>query len=487
MGIDVRQLLLLAVAVVVPLVLLRRKQYQLLLGWVCLTLFVQIFDTVIITNLPAARIVGLMYLPTAVESLRHWSRLSSVRTVLLNLLYLTVLGLFFGFIWQWPDITHSRPFTLTAPGRTIIYLVRTVSDISLAAFIAWQVTLPGALRMAGRAIVIGSTLNALAGMLYFATGFDLCYQITGQGESLVSMGRARGLAIEPRAMGLVCVYGLMVLLIARSRLHKWWPVPLLLNLIGLLLTYSASSLVLFLVGLVTAGLFFAGRIKLLVLATALAAVVIIAATWLLAPGIFETGLQTVQLRVAPEYKLSGIASGTMGQEIAYRMDVFDASALLFLLDQPLYALFGTGPGLVSLPASEYVPPGLYSLIWTPETGINSLPSHGLLLEISNSGLPGLILWGWLIMVCLTALRQMRKLTHDTEHQGDWEFAWAFYLVGVVFHLVQVSHTPVWSLTLGIGWAATILADLVSRQEFQFASAGSAEVPAWQPDYSLSGD
>ncbi|MBK6799329.1 MAG: hypothetical protein IPG76_21730 [Acidobacteria bacterium] len=50
------------------------------------------------------------------------------------------------------------------------------------------------------------------------------------------------------------------------------------------------------------------------------------------------------------------------------------------MDQPLYAIMGTGPGLVSLPASDYVPPRLYSLIWTPETGVNSPPYHGSYLN-----------------------------------------------------------------------------------------------------------
>lgn len=487
MNTDPRQLLLLAVAIIVPLILMRKKKHQWLLGWVSLTLFVQIFDTAVVTNLPAARIVGLLYLPTAIASLQQWSRLPAVKAALLNLFYLALLGLLFGFLWPWPDLTHNRPFTLTAPGRTMIYLVRLLSDLSLAAFIAWQVSMPGALRLIGRAVVIGATLNSVVGLFYLFTGIDLCYLITGQGEALSLTARARGLAIEPRAMGLVCVYGLTALLIGRGRLFSWWPGLLLLNLLGLLSTHSASSFAMFAAGLLAAMFFLSGRGRTVALATALSAALIIAGAGLLAPQIFEAGLQTVQIRVDPQYKLSGIANGTFGEEIAYRMDVFDASAMLFLLDQPLYALFGAGPGLVSLPASDYVPPGLYSLIWTPDTGINSLPSQGLLLEISNSGLPGLLLWFWQALACLIALRQVRHLARDTEHEEEWQFAWAFFLSGAIFYIVNLSHTPVWSLALGIGWAGSVLADLARRREFEFTAAESEEMEPWPPQFVPSGD
>lgn len=450
---ELRQPILLSIAVLIPLILLLRKQPRLLVGWVCFTLFVQVFDTVSLTNLPASRVTGLLYLPLAAFHLRDWSRLTPVRAWLLNFGALLLLGLLFGFLWPWPDMTMMRPFMLTAPGRTIVYLVRLLSDMSLMVLFAQVFRQPGTLLLAGRALVLAATISALAGLIYFVTQVDLYFLLTGLGEEILSRGRARGLTIEPRALGLVCAYGLMLLLIGRRLLFRLWPVLLAVNLAGLLVTYSVSSMVMFLAGLATAWTFFSNRIRLIVLITAAIAAGMIGSAYLFLPQEFEQAVLTIQSRVDPDFKLMGIPPGSFGQEIAYRLDVFDACAMLFLLDQPEYALLGTGPGLVSLPASNYVPPGLYSMIWTPDVGINSLPSHGLLHEICNSGLVGLLLWGWQVLSCGTALLAVRRFSSDRDDSQVWTLGYAIFLVGVVFYVVQMSHTPVWSMILGIGWAA----------------------------------
>src|SRR4051794_19360622 len=98
------------VAVIVPLVLFRLKQHKLLLGWVCATVFIQLFDTTMLTNLPAPRFVGLMYLPVAIKSFREWVRFKPVKAWAINYLYLLILGIIFGFLWPWPDTTMMRPF-----------------------------------------------------------------------------------------------------------------------------------------------------------------------------------------------------------------------------------------------------------------------------------------------------------------------------------------------------------------------------------------
>jgi hypothetical protein len=185
------------------------------------------------------------------------------------------------------------------------------------------------------------------------------------------------------------------------------------------------------------------------------ALTIVFLTSVMLPQQFDLAIQTLSLRFDPDYKLAGIPPGTFGQEIAYRLDVFDACALLFLLDQPFYALLGTGPGLVPLPASNYVPPGLYSLIWTAETGINSPPYHGPLLEISNGGVLSLTLWLVQVLTCWNALRLLsrRARNNPDETIDDWRFGAAMFLTGSVFYLVQVSYTPLWCVFLAMGWVA----------------------------------
>jgi hypothetical protein len=186
------------------------------------------------------------------------------------------------------------------------------------------------------------------------------------------------------------------------------------------------------------------------------------------------------LRLDPEYKLSGISPGNLGQEIAFRLDVFDACALLFLLDQPLYALLGAGPGMVSLPASYYVPPGVYSYIWTPEVGVNSLPFHGLLLEVSNGGALGLVLWLAQIYFCWGALLFLHLRYAGSGEKSEWTFAYALFIVGAAFYVVQVSSSPVWSVFLAVGWVATkTAAEKLTEERLAQAREYSRRV-VWNP-------
>lgn len=459
MNFDSRQLVLLLIATIIPFVLMRTKRRQLLLTWVCFTFSVQIFDTVTLTNLPAGRIVGLLYLPQAISQIREWAKLAPVKAWLVSYGWLLVLGLMFGFIWIWPDTTYTRPFTLTAPGRTIIYSARLLADLSLAIFFAEEILRGGALLRIGRALVFGSTLSAAVGIFQFVTKIDLYYILTGLGEQVLYLGRPRGLVGEPRALGLACAYGVMILLIGRAKISYLWPVLLFVNLISLLNTYSASSLALFVVGIAVSWLFFSNRERLIVAGVVCIALTLVFLTYVFLPEQFQFAIETLRLRFDPSVKLAGVPPGTFGQEIAYRLDVFDACAMLFLLDQPFYALIGTGPGLVSLPASDYVPPGLYSLIWTPEIGINSPPYHGILLEIANGGLLGIGLWVVQVASCLIALRFLSKRSnYSSGLSDDWQFGYAMFLIGAVFYLVQVSYTPLWCVFLGIGWVAVKLRD-----------------------------
>jgi len=456
---NAREIILFLIALLVPLILLRLKRNRLLLGWVCFTFSVQIFDTVMLTNLPTGRIVGFLYIPYALGEWRKLFKLAPVKAWIANYGVLVILGIFLGFIFPWPDTTYIRPFTLTAPGRTVIYLARLLTDLSLSIFIATEIRRAHSLIWIGKSMVAGSTVSAIAGIFHFITKIDLYFIITGLGEQVLFLGRSRGLVGEPRTLGLSCAYGIMILLIGRQKLSSIWPILILINLAGLLITYSASSLALFALGVIVCLLFFSNRERLVVAGITFLTFTVIFLSSLFTPDQFKYAIDTLSFRLDPDVKLAGIPPGTFGQEIAYRLDVFDACALLFLLDNPLYALIGTGPGLVSLPASEYVPPGLYSLIWTPEQGINSPPYLGPLLEISNSGLVGLGLWLLQVGLCWKALRWInlsyssRRPAVTTPGLDDWKFGYALFLIGAAFYIVQVSYTPLWSLFLGIGWIA----------------------------------
>lgn len=481
MEFEIRPIVFLIIAVGLPLLLLQTKRERLLLAWVAATMSVQLFDTALVTNLPAGRIVGLIYLPTALRHMSEWMQLKPIKLWVLNFFYLLILAVFFGWIWPWDDITNARPYMLTAPGRSIVYTVRLISDFSLAIFIASQLRRPGSLFYLGRMFIVGTTATALAGISYLIIKTDLYYPITGIGEVAANIDRARGFSLEPRSLGLACAYGVMILLLGRGKLFKSWPILIIINLLALLITYSASSYMLLFAGVVTATLFFSNRERAVVGGTLLASTAIAAAIYVYLPDRFEYALSTLQLRFDPAYKLSGIPQGYWAEEIAYRLDVFDASALLFFLYEPVFALVGAGPGMVTLPASYYVPPGgEYSEIWTSSVGINSLPFHGLLLETSNGGVVSLVIWIVQIFMCWRAFRALKSSLADAEDRAEWRFGSAVFIIGVVFYIVQVSTSPVWSIIMAMGWSAYEAAALKTRK-MQYIDA--AEISAnrlWRP-------
>jgi hypothetical protein len=451
---DLQQCLLLLIAICTPLVLLFTGRNRALLIWVCVTLFVQVFDTVTLTNLPAGRIVGILYLPSAWTYSKKWFGLAAPQAWLCNYLYLCLLAVAWGFLWQWPDITAARPITQLGPGRSCIYLARLLSDFSLGIFVAQELCKPGALQTLRCALIAGSTITALGSVAAFLTDIDLYHLLTGLGSDLSEIGRARGFSYEPRGLGMACVYGSLLLVLHR-RLTVSWLVLIAINLLGLALSGSTSALAMFSAGLAVIGITSGLRKPLLTGGAVALSFFVVCSLAMLAPRQFNFIVDEVLYRIDPTEKLMGAEAEDLGERIAYQLDVFDASALLFLLHDPLYFLTGTGPGLVSLPASYHVPPGLYSLVWTDDIGINTLPTHGLLLEICNSGLPGLGSWLVQIWASWMALRALTRRSSSCDTEA-WIVGRAMFVLGAALYFVQVSVSPVWSVFSAIGWSASML-------------------------------
>ncbi len=462
---DIRQLFLLAVALAVPIVLFALGKPRLVLGWACITLSVHIFDTTIFTNLPAARVVGLLYLPYALLTAPSWLRTAPAQVAVLSLIYLIVLGVIFGFVIPWPDTTGHRPFNMTAPGRAIVYLSRLLIDLSLTVFVAHELCKPGAIFFLARAFVLGATLSALAGLLLLVIpGFDPYFAITGlRNLNGIQFVRARGLSFEPRGLGMACVYSLMILIIKPGRLTIQRQSLMLINVLGMLVSYSSSSLALFAAGIVIVSTLLSRRMRRTITKVVLIASVFILIGALTIPQQFAIAKQAIIEHLDPTIRLRGAEPENLGQAIAYRLDSFDASALLFLFDQPVYAFIGTGPGMMLLPASSYVPPGLFSAMYPPERGLDGLPTHGPLLELSNGGVITLTAWIVQILVCWRALRIIWRRQTDPQRAQEWQFGRVFFLIGVVFYSIQTSITsPIWAVLLAIGWAAALLVNKQAR-------------------------
>jgi hypothetical protein len=455
---DLRAILLFVVAVSIPAVFLIVGKKEPLLVWLGFTLSVQVFDSQFFTNLPASRVIGLLCGPGLLAYGIALYRTAPGRLWLFNFAYLVLLAILFGWIWPWPDTTGTRPFTLQAGGRSIVYLAKCITDVSLTVFVASMLREPRRVWLLMKGFLVGAVATACAGLWQAATGYDLYFAITRLNEYvMVNTSRPRGLSFEPRSLGMACVYGIVLTLIGRRQLGKAWGVALAACCGGLVVSGSFSAMGLFGAGL--AGVFLASRgterrvVVGLIIGVALMGFVVAAAV----PSLFREAAARIQFYGDLEHRYSGPSPLSSGEAVAYRLDVFDASALLFFLKNPHMAWIGTGPGLVSLPASSYVPPGVYSEIWSADVGINSLPFHGLLLEVSNSGVVGLLTWCLSVALCLRALGRCCLYAADESELRAWSAARAVFLTGSLLYVVQVSVLPIWSVVLGVGWSAAGLA------------------------------
>lgn len=451
---NLQQLLLLVIALAIPSILFALGKKKWVLAWVCITMFVHIFDTQLVTNLAAGRLVGLLYLPVAIASYRSWLPLKPAKAYLVNFVYLLLLGILFGFIFPWVDTTGQRPFTLTAPGRVIVYFIRTLADLSLTIFIFHELKKPGRLLFIARMLIVGSVLTASFGAIsLFKADLDFYNLITGlRYINLVVMARSRGLSFEPRGLGMACVYGILILLIYPSRLSVKKIFALATCTLGFVAAFSTSSLALLAGGIASSWYRLPQRARITVSIGIIVCTLFGSVSYNLFPTRLGTGIDNILVRVVPSKRLErlgGVSPKNFAETIAFQMDGFDASALLFLANHPIYAITGTGPTMVYLPASNYLLPGAYTAAYR-DVGINSPPTLGLLLELANSGILGIVLWFVQVLSCYGALYTLSK----RQKTPMWKMGRTFFLIGTIFYLIQVSQTsPIWNLILAIGWIA----------------------------------
>ncbi|HEX6095630.1 MAG TPA: hypothetical protein VF432_04835 [Thermoanaerobaculia bacterium] len=477
MAVDPRQLLLLLIALAVPSVAFLLGRTRIILAWVGFTLFVQVFDTSIVTNLPAGRVVGLLFLPAAVGLFREWSRLTPARAWLVNFAYLVLLGMLFGFLMPWPDISGIRPFTVRAPGRTIIYLIRTVSDLSLTVFVMSHVTRPGGFDTLRKWMVRGAAVSAAFAMTTLVTGIDFYTLITSLREYAKSDFRPRGLAFEPRGLGLACAYGLILLLSKKHRSARDWMLLFVIGA-GLAVSSSSSALAATIVGLTVIAFLGSMRVRFaMVMAVALIAsvLVVLAVT---APTLVERSRYAIESRLQGRGVVEANRPRNAGEAVALRMDVFDSAASLFLLRNPQYALTGTGPGLISLPASEHIPYGLYRSVFPV---IDNPPSHGILLELSNTGVLGVTIWIFQVLAIYRAGRSLRR------YRGlpfPPQAATTTFMVGAALYAIQVSPSPFWAVFLGVGWAIAAEGAALEKAKWLARRQARMAAPPQQPAPAL---
>lgn len=442
---DTSELIKLLAVMSISLWLLLKEHNKALFVWLGIALATEIFDIDVIVNLSPFNVLGLLCLPLTLRALPSLLATRAGKLVGLSFLLLLILGFVYGYLLPWSDVTGIRPINQRAEGRSIIYLVRTISELSIAIYIATKVQSPENISKLLKGLLVGTSLAALGILLQWALNEDIYARLVPSAQTLsLEMYRLRGFNGEPRTSGQVLTWGILLLLgIPDLQLRRF--VLLSLHVATLALTVSTTGLVSLAAGIGLLIVFSPLKRSTRFILLLLPLLLISASSRFTDTTLYESWDANVSSRVLVNRSFSYPMN--TAEAVVGRLEVFDASAVLFLLDNPQHLIFGTGPGLVSLPASGYIPPYAQAIYGDR---IDSVPHMGFFLLVANSGLVGLGLWWILFWTCYQALK---KKASAMDQPNYWREGLTYYVVFSGLYFLQAQ--PVWYLFLGIGLGAVL--------------------------------
>jgi hypothetical protein len=419
------QLLLVTVAALV--VILRRHDLIVVLAFVSLTADLVAFELVG-PVVPLFRLLGLMVLPWSLGALQDLVRRhGAVRWMVLYLALLAAMAMVHAYLFPWPDLTYSRPWQQQAEGRATVSLLRHLADVSLALYLARENGRRDVLRLAMIGLLMGLAANLVVGALDAMTGTRLGASLTVRDVPSLTI-RQGGLNGEPRALGRVsaCVCLFAALAPGFPRLRKWLG---LMSAAGLALSASTSALGAAVVGLAVGAAGAARSDWRKVRAVVIVAMVVAGGAWAAWGG---TVNRDVERRVE---KIASADDSEEGEgDLIARLEVFDRAAARFLWANPEHLLFGTGPDVVSLPASLYVSREARAIYGER---IDSVPHTGLVAVLANTGLIGLLVLGLMIRAAVQAARRAERGRRLDQ------------LVLATAALCAITNTPIFWLVIGL--------------------------------------
>lgn len=343
---------------------------------------------------------------------------------------LLILMVVFGFISPWQNIYDSeRMWTQLAAGRGAISMIRLTLEILIIPIIYYwikkgNISIQSIIKIIGIIVV----LNFSIAMADFFSAHLLKMHMFP--NSRIVYGRFSGFCCEPRAFGRGMAIALIILYLSyfnkyRIKLHLLY---IIIASLSVLISFSASAIIALCLSLGGAVLF-QKRPNIGKTALALCGIFILC---YLAAQIYDYFSASLTDNV--NYKIEKVIHGDIEDQITgepaffTRFEVFDRAALNFLYDNPQYLIFGTGPNLISIPASDYLSPKAMAIY---QTGIDSVPHSGLVNILARSGLVGLLLF------CL-----FFKSLYSTAKKEDSKFA-MMLIVAIMLFFMMIKLTIIY--------------------------------------------
>ena len=360
-----------------------KKRTDLSIVWLALIIVCDIFNSQLYMNLAALLIFGMTVTPYLWFNRKDFYSNRAVQLLSIYFIYLVLLGIYHGFVLPWPDLSGVRSFKDQAQWRTILHLGRTVCEWFVVLFLVLEIERKPKqiLSLFLRTMFFASIALAMSALLEKALQIDF-YHFFTRGRALLLPDRPRGFAYEPRGLSQNLAYAMLLTPFVPLPRWKYFFVPLF-AFVAIYFTISFSGIAVLVSGLILLGILFPiSHLEFIRRNLKSASGVCLAVMVVLAISISALPKSSLHhMHVRLDYLFdSGVAE---------KLEVFDAASVNFLDHHPKYYLLGTGPGLIYLPAGDYILER-DKYIWNNH--FEALPHLGAVLIISNSGLLGLCIF-----------------------------------------------------------------------------------------------
>lgn len=342
-----------------------------------------------IANINVYQFISLLYLPITLKY--YIENKKNISKTLSPFIWIFVLFLFvnfyFSMIEPWTDkYDYLRSWGQKPIGRSIISLTRLLLDINFIILILYWIKRKKILHN-----YIFSTINIV--LIFTVTIAIFDFMLSKQLSELLFNhqlqnlnNRFTGFSLEPRYFGRVCSYTLMFLMVTyKVNPFKVKKFAIIFGIIGIILSFSASTLIITILWL-SIWLLKEKRFKYLIISSFIFIVL-----WLFVSDLDFFQSVTID-KISYVYKGN---SEIFTSEVIVpnepflfrRFEIFDRAALNFLYANPRYIFTGVGLDLIQIPSSEYMT-AMYRL----DHDIITAVPHTLLVNVlSSGGLIGLFL------------------------------------------------------------------------------------------------
>ncbi len=378
------QFLLILFCLCLPVYLLYfAKDHSKAIAWIAIITMLDIFNSQLYMNLAAIPLFGFCAIPYVWQNRKNLLANTAVKWLGIYFSLLVLLGIYYGFINPWPDLSGTRSIKDQSAIRSILHLGRTLGEGISILYLVLQIeknskaTASQFLKFtffSAIALCMGGAIEAIF-------NFDLYHFFTG-GRDLVLPGRMHGLAYEPRGMSQNLSYAILLTPFVPLGIWRYFLIPVF-ALFAYGLTISFTGIAVLTAGILTLLVLAAFTYRSLLvekwksISLSLAALLVF----------FATLFQVLPDRST--YYLKERLLFFTASDIAAKFEVFDAAAINFLNHNPQNYLLGAGPGMIYLPASAYV---LERDNYIYNNKLSALPHVGAVLVLSNAGILGLCIF-----------------------------------------------------------------------------------------------